>query len=81
MVAELARREGRWLQTLDRELVSVGPRTMPVRAEALDDQLREVLGRLDLQPEPTLERSRCGECRGELKGVRALDLAKKVPGI
>jgi uncharacterized protein with PIN domain len=79
VVAELARREERWLLTRDRELAAVGPRSMLVRAEALEEQLREVLNRLDLHPAPTLEHSRCGECNGELEDVELAEVEDSVP--
>ena len=78
VLAERARAEGRWLLTRDRELASAGPRTMLVRADDLEDQLIEVLGRLDLRPDATLENARCSECNGELVDVlreEVLDVA------
>jgi len=65
-LAGRAREEGRWLLTRDRELASVGPRTMLVQAEELEDQLVEVFRRLDLAPQPTLEAARCSRCNAEL---------------
>jgi uncharacterized protein with PIN domain len=78
-LAELARGEGRWLLTRDHELASLGPRTMLVRAEALEDQLVEVLSRLGLEPEPNLESSRCGECNGRLEAVTRDEVRGAVP--
>ena len=78
-LAELARGEGRWLLTRDHELASLGPRTMLVRAEALEDQLVEVLSRLGLEPEPNLESSRCGECNGALEPVGRDQVSRTVP--
>ena len=66
-LAELARREGRWLLTRDRALAAVGPRTMLVAAERLEEQLAEVLSRHRLAVEPGLARARCAECNGELR--------------
>ena len=65
-LARRAREEGRWLLTRDRELASVGPRTVLIRSEGLEDQLVEVFRRLDLVPAPTLERARCSRCNGKL---------------
>lgn len=79
---ELARRAqhgGRWLLTRDRELASVGPRTMMIRSEALEGQLVEVFARLGLQPEATLEHARCGECNGALADVARESVVSLVP--
>ncbi len=61
--------EGRLLVTRDRELASIGPRTMLVRSSGLEDQLVEVLSRLSLDPAPTLDNSRCTVCNGALEDV------------
>ena len=66
-LADLARSEGRWLLTRDHELASVGPRSVLIRSEGLEDQLAEVFSRLGLQPEATLEHARCSECNGDLE--------------
>jgi uncharacterized protein with PIN domain len=66
MLAERARSEGRWLLTRDRELASVGPKTMLVRSSGLEDQMCEVLSRLGVVPESSLDSARCAECNGEL---------------
>ena len=79
LLAEQARAEGRWLLTRDRELASAGPRTVLVRADELEDQLIEVLGRLGLRPEATLEHARCGECNGELDDVSKEDVSDVTP--
>ena len=79
VLAEQARAEGRWLLTKDRELASVGPRTMLVRADDLEDQLIEVFGRLDLRPDSTLEMARCGECNGEIVEVVREEVANVTP--
>ena len=79
VLAEQARKEGRWLLTRDRELASAGPRTMLIRSGELENQLCEGFERLDLGPEPTLENARCGECNGELVDVSRDDVAEVTP--
>lgn len=79
VLAALARFEGRWLLTRDRELAAVGPRTSLVRSETLDDQLVEVLSRLALCPTADLEHSRCGECNGVLESVERDEIAELIP--
>jgi len=79
VLAELARSEARWLLTRDRELAAVGPRTLLVRTERLDDQLVEVLSRLSLRPAANLKRSRCGECNGILYAVEREEVAALIP--
>lgn len=79
---ELARRaqnERRWLLTRDRELASLGPRTLLIRSEELEEQLAEVFTRLGLRPEVTLEHARCGECNGDLADVSRDSVAAVVP--
>ena len=78
-LAEIARRDGRWLLTRDRELASLGPRTMLVGSEPVDDQQAEVFARLGLRPTPDLEASRCSECNGELAPVSREAVAEDVP--
>ena len=79
VLAELARSEARWLLTRDRELAAVGPRTLLVRAERLDDQLVEVLSRLSLRPAANLQHARCGECNGILQSVGREEVAALIP--
>lgn len=79
VLAALARSEGRWLLTRDRELAAVGPRTSLVRSETLDDQLVEVLSRHGLLPTAELERARCGECNGDLEPVEREEVAEVIP--
>ena len=78
-VLSAARKDGRWLLTRDQELASFGPRTMLVRSEELEAQLREVFARHQLCPEPNLAESRCAECNGELQDVDPEDLTDCVP--
>ena len=78
-LARTARDEGRWLLTRDHELASVGPRSVLIRSEGLEDQLVEVFSRLGLRPDSGLESSRCGECNAELEQVSKADVAEVVP--
>jgi uncharacterized protein len=78
-LAELARRDGRWLLTRDRALAAVGPRTQLVSSERLEDQLVEVFARHRLTPEPDLKRARCAECNGELTPVEPGLVVSRVP--
>jgi len=78
-VAEAARVEGRWLLTRDRELATVGPRTMLIRSEDVESQLVEVFSRLGLFPAPDLGGSRCSECNGELEPVDRGAVRDEVP--
>ena len=79
ILEEVARKEGRWLLTRDRDLASAGPKTMLVRADGLEDQLVEVFGRLNLRPDATLENARCSECNGDLVDVTREDVAGITP--
>jgi len=79
LLARRAKEEGRWLLTRDCELAAAGPRSMMVRAPALEDQLVEVFGRLGLRPVATLENARCGECNGVLEDVTRAEVAEAVP--
>jgi uncharacterized protein with PIN domain len=79
---ELARRakeEARWLLTRDHELASVGPRSVLIRSEVLEDQLVEVFSRLGLEPEASLEHARCSECNGELETVSREEITDVAP--
>ncbi len=78
-LAALALHEERWLLTRDRRLAAVGPRTLLVASGTLDEQLLEVLSRLGLRPEPSLERARCGECNGELHEATLSEVTARVP--
>jgi hypothetical protein len=78
-LARMARDEGRWLLTRDRELAAVGPRSVLIRSEGLEDQLAEVFSRLGLRPEATLENARCSECNGDLEEVTREDVSRVVP--
>ncbi len=79
VLAEIARNEGRWLLTCDRELAAVGPRTMLIRSQGVETQLHEVFSRLGLRPDANLDRARCAECNGELTGVSRTKVANVAP--
>ena len=79
LLARRAKEEGRWLLTRDCELAAAGPRSMMVRARALEEQLIEVFGRLGLRPAATLDNARCGECNGVLEDVTREEVAEAVP--
>jgi uncharacterized protein with PIN domain len=78
-VANLARSANRWLVTRDRELASVGPRSILLRSEDLDDQLVELFHRLGLSPKADLAASRCGECNGVLEAAGPDEVRELVP--
>jgi len=79
LLAERARSEDRWLLTRDRELAAIGPRTMLLRSDVVEDQLVEVFERLGVRPWIGLDRARCAECNGELAPVEARTVARDVP--
>jgi uncharacterized protein with PIN domain len=79
LLAERARSESRWLLTRDRELAAIGPRTILLRSEGVEEQLVEVFGRLGVRPKVGLGRARCGECNGELEPADAGAVAPDVP--
>ncbi len=78
-LAEIAREEGRWLLTQDRELAGRGPRTVMLRATGLEDQLVEVFSRLGLRPEATLGKALCSECNGRLEEASKNEVQPAVP--
>ncbi len=78
-LAEHALREGRWLLTRDRELASVGPRSLLIRSEGLEEQLVEVFCRLGVTPVASLEGARCSRCNGVLAGLDRRDAEGLVP--
>jgi len=79
VVAQRARDDDRWLLTRDRELASVGPKTMLVRSEDVESQLVEVFQRLGERPDASLDGTRCSECNGQLEAVAAEEVASVVP--
>ena len=78
-LVERARSEERWLLTRDRELAAIGPRTVLLRSEELEDQLVEVFERLGVLPRAGLDSARCAECNGELVPADARSVARDVP--
>jgi uncharacterized protein with PIN domain len=79
VIAARAVAEGRWLVTMDRELASVGPRTVLIRSGSVDEQFVELCRRLRIEPDPTLDSSRCAECNGELEDLAAKEARPLVP--
>lgn len=76
----LCRREGRWLLSRDRALVSgAGPRALLVTGEGLAAQVSELRRRLPLRVEPALFFSRCSRCNGLLEDTRRDEVAGLVP--
>ncbi len=78
-LAASADEAGQWLLTKDRALAARGPRTMLVRSEALEDQLVEVLSRLELRPAPDSFGTRCTECNGVVCPVEKETVRGLVP--
>ncbi|NOZ96086.1 MAG: hypothetical protein GXP47_15305 [Acidobacteria bacterium] len=78
-LAERARREERWLLTRDRELASVGPRSLLVRSDGLEEQLVEVFRRLGVTPVASLSSARCSRCNGVLADLDRGDAEGVVP--
>ena len=78
-LARIAREEGRWLLTRDRELAAAGPKTQMVDSGTLEAQLAEVLDRHRLPPPEDLDDSRCSDCNGVLEEVTAEQVAASVP--
>ncbi len=78
-LARRAGEDGRWLLTRDRALAARGPRTTLVRSETLDDQLVEVLSRLELRPGPQSFGTRCTECNGVVRPVERETVRNLVP--
>ena len=79
-LAGLARAQGRWLLTRDRQLASLaGPRVVLIRGGGLAAQVGELRERLDLPVDPTRFMSRCAECNGDLREVDREAVAERVP--
>lgn len=75
-----AREEGRWLLTRNRRLAArAGPRVLCVQAIGVEEQLREVLGRLRLSPDPARFFSRCSRCNGRLAALPREAALRLVP--
>ena len=79
-LAERCRREGRWLLSRDRALVSTaGPRALLLTAQELAGQVAEVRRRLPLHIEPAQFFSRCSRCNGVLAEASRDEVAALVP--
>jgi len=79
-IARLARAENRWLLTCCGNLAArAGPRVLLLRRLAPDDQLAEVLDRLDLTLDPARFLTRCSRCNILLADLTAERAATLVP--
>lgn len=79
-LAGLARAEGRWLLTRDRDLASrAGPRVLLLQSRGVDALVGELRARLGLSGDPARYFSRCAECNGELAEVARESVAEQVP--
>ena len=77
-LARRARAEGRVLLTRDHELAARrGLRTLLIRSQVLEEQIREVRASLGLPPQPAL--SRCAVCNSVLDPVSPTQVAQRVP--
>jgi hypothetical protein len=77
-LVRLARAEGRVLLTRDRPLAGRrGLRALLVASEDLDEQLRQVLVELELEPDRTY--SRCPVCNGGLEAISHDEARAYVP--
>jgi uncharacterized protein with PIN domain len=77
-LARRARAEGRLLLTCDRELAARrGLKTLLIRSQQLEDQVRQVQEALGPPPEPSL--SRCSLCNTVLQEITAREVADRVP--
>jgi len=69
-LVRLARADSRILLTRDRELARRrGLAVLLIRGDRLDDQIREVLEELDLEPNRSPENSRCPVCNEALLAI------------
>jgi len=69
-LVRLARADNRTLLTRDRELARRrGFAVLLIHSDRLDDQLREVLAELDLEPSRSPEGSRCPVCNEALRAI------------
>lgn len=77
-LVRLARAEDRILLTRDRPLAGRrGLRTLLIAGEGLDEQLRQVLVELQLEPDRTF--SRCPVCNGLLEAISHDEARARVP--
>ncbi len=79
-VAALARAEGRWLLTSDRDLASAaGPRVLLLHAKGVDLAIAELRTRLGLEVDPARFFTRCAECNGEIEEASRGAVVMQVP--
>lgn len=79
-LAALARSEGRWLLTCDRDLAArAGPRSLLLHRGSLAAQVAEVRRRLPLAPERARFFTRCPACNGLLAEADRVRVAARVP--
>jgi uncharacterized protein with PIN domain len=77
-LVRLARAEGRLILTRDRELARRrGVRVLLIASEHLDDQIRQVLADLDLEPDRSF--SRCPVCNEPLVAIDRETARSRVP--
>ncbi len=77
-LARRARAEGRVLLTRDHELAARrGLRTLLIRSQVLEEQVREVQDGLGPPPHPAL--SRCAVCNSMLEPASSTQVADRVP--
>jgi uncharacterized protein with PIN domain len=77
-LVRLARAEGRLILTRDRELARRrGVRVLLIASEHLDDQIRQVLADLDLEPDRSF--SRCPVCNEPLVAIDRETARSQVP--
>lgn len=76
----VCRREGRWLLSRDRALVSTtGPRALLVEGDDLAGQVAQLRRRLPLTVDPARFFSRCSRCNGVLEEASRGAVADLVP--
>lgn len=77
-ILEIAMEENRYLLTRDKELSQrIGEQGLYVECDVLDEQLRQVSARFQLEPDP--DRARCTVCNGELRTVTKQEAVGHVP--
>ncbi len=76
----LARAQGRWLLTQDRELAAkAGPRVVLLPGRKLSEQVGELRRRLGLRADPARFFTRCSRCNGLLAAVSREEVVRLVP--
>jgi uncharacterized protein len=79
-LAALARVEGRWLLTRDRELASVaGPRVVLLQGQGVGALVAELGARIDLHADPSRFFTRCPRCNGDLEDTPREAVVTTVP--